>query len=112
MTDDSGKAQVKFTLPDDLTTWRVMAVATDGNLNFGNGDTTFITSKPVVSNPVLPQFARPGDRFQAGVSVTNNTGQAGTMSVNGTVTEPLKLDNSNGSQQYKQAPEPAPPVFR
>ena len=99
VTDDNGKAQVKFTLPDDLTTWRVMAVATDGNLNFGNGDTTFITSQPVVSNPILPQFARPGDRFQAGVSVTNNTGQAGNMSVNGTVTEPLKFDNSNGSQQ-------------
>ncbi|PZV13974.1 MAG: hypothetical protein DCF22_09675, partial [Leptolyngbya sp.] len=101
LTDASGKAQVKFTLPDDLTTWRVMAVATDGNLNFGNGDTTFITSQPVVSNPILPQFARPGDRFQAGVSVTNNTGKAGTMAVNGVVTEPLKFDNSNGSQQVQ-----------
>jgi alpha-2-macroglobulin len=101
VTDADGKAQVKFNLPDDLTTWRVMAVATDGNLNFGNGDTTFVTSQPVVSNPILPQFARPGDRFQAGVSVTNNTGQAGMMAVNGGVTEPLKLDNSNGSQQVQ-----------
>ncbi|MBM0742738.1 alpha-2-macroglobulin family protein [Phormidium sp. CLA17] len=101
LTDDSGKAQVKFTLPDDLTTWRVMAVATDGNLHFGKGDTTFITSQPLVSNPILPQFTRPGDRFQVGVSVTNNTGQAGIMVVNGTVTEPLKFDNSNGSEQVE-----------
>ncbi len=99
VTDASGKAQVKFKLPDDLTTWRVMAVATDGNLNFGNGDTTFVTSKPLVSNPILPQFARPGDRFQVGVSVANNTGQNGNLAVNGSVTEPLKFDNSNGTQQ-------------
>ncbi len=46
ITDANGKAQITFKLPDDLTTWRVMAVATDGNLRFGNGDATFITTKP------------------------------------------------------------------
>jgi len=100
-TDANGKARVTFQLPDNLTTWRVMAVATDGNFNFGNGDATFMTSKPVVSNPILPQFARPGDRFQVGVSVTNNTGREGDLSVTGTVAPPLKFDNSSGSQQAK-----------
>ncbi|PSB25773.1 alpha-2-macroglobulin family protein [Stenomitos frigidus] len=98
-TDVIGNATVKFKLPDDLTTWRVMAVATDGELHFGNGDATFVTTKPLIANPLLPQFARPGDRFQAGVSVTNNTGQNGNLAVNGSVTDPLKLDNSSGQQQ-------------
>jgi uncharacterized protein YfaS (alpha-2-macroglobulin family) len=49
-----------------LTTWRVMAVATDEKMHFGNGDATFVTTKPLLANPLLPQFARPGDRFQAG----------------------------------------------
>ena len=98
LTDDSGKAAVTFKLPDDLTTWRVMTVATDGNLHFGNGDTTFITTKPLIASPLLPQFVRPGDRFSLGVSVTNNTGQGGNLSVNGTVTAPLKLDNSGSTQ--------------
>jgi uncharacterized protein YfaS (alpha-2-macroglobulin family) len=101
VTDTNGKAQVTFQLPDDLTTWRVMAVATDGNLNFGNADATFMTSKPVVTNPILPQFARPGDRFQVGASVTNNTGREGDLSVNGTVSAPLKFDNTAGNQQAK-----------
>lgn len=100
-TDANGKADVSFQLPDDLTTWRVMAVATDGNFNFGSGDATFKTSKPVVSNPILPQFARPGDRFLAGVSVTNNTGRDGDLSINSTVSEPLKFDNTSGTQQAK-----------
>jgi uncharacterized protein YfaS (alpha-2-macroglobulin family) len=99
VTDTAGKAEVKFKLPDDLTTWRILVVATDGELHFGTGDKTFVTSKPLVSNPVLPQFVRSGDRLQVGVSITNNTGQGGTLNVNGAVTEPLKLDNSSGSLQ-------------
>jgi uncharacterized protein YfaS (alpha-2-macroglobulin family) len=91
-TNDLGQATVNFKLPDDLTTWRVMAVATDGDLRFGNGDATFITTKPLIASPLLPQFARSGDRFLAGASLTNNTGQAGDAAVNISVTEPLKLD--------------------
>jgi alpha-2-macroglobulin len=83
VTDANGKASFSFTLPDDLTTWRIMAVATDGDLRFGKGDATFLTSKPLVTNPVLPQFARPSDRFEAGLSVTNNTEQVGNLSIKG-----------------------------
>jgi hypothetical protein len=86
LTDANGKAQVKFPLPDDLTTWRVMAVASDRSLRFGKGESMFMTSKPLVTNPVLPQFARPGDRFEVGVSVTNNTGQGGTLQIKGNLT--------------------------
>ncbi|MGI0489719.1 alpha-2-macroglobulin family protein [Pantanalinema rosaneae CENA516] len=104
LTDANGQATIRFRLPDDLTTWRVMAVATtanNGNWQFGNGDTTFITSRPLVASPILPQFARPGDRFQVGAAVTNNTGNNGDLTINGTVTEPLKFDNSSGSQQAR-----------
>lgn len=101
-TDAQGKAQVSFKLPDDLTTWRIMAEAiaqpagkpTLPGWRFGQGDATFITSKPLVTNPVLPMFARPGDRFQLGVSATNNTGTAGQLVINGSVTPPLQLQQS------------------
>jgi uncharacterized protein YfaS (alpha-2-macroglobulin family) len=83
LTNDQGQAQVRFTLPDNLTTWRVMVVATDGNLRFGNGETTFITTQPLITAPVLPQFARPGDRMMAGLSVTNTTDQRGRLQIQG-----------------------------
>jgi alpha-2-macroglobulin len=102
LTDSSGKAQVTFKLPDDLTTWRVMAVATDGNLRFGNGEGTFMTTKPLLSNPVLPQFARPGDRMEAGLSVTNNTGQKGNLSINGAVSGTLQLTDKNSGRVQTQ----------
>ena len=84
-TDASGSAGVDFVLPDDLTTWRVMALGLAGDARFGNGETTFISSKPLVTNPVLPQFARPGDRFSAGVAITNVAKATGDLSVAGTL---------------------------
>lgn len=95
VTDANGKASVTFKLPDDLTTWRVMAVATDGNLDFGNGEATFITTKSLISNPILPQFARPGDRIQAGLSVTNNTQEKGNLTINGQVAGAVNFEGNN-----------------
>ena len=74
LTDENGEAEMAFTLPDDLTTWRVMGVAASEEMQFGNGEATFIATQPLLSNPILPQFARLGDRFKIGVAVTNTTG--------------------------------------
>jgi alpha-2-macroglobulin len=98
-TDATGTATARFKLPDDLTTWRVMVVATDGDLHFGNGETSFVTTKPLIANPLLPQFARPGDRLQIGLAVTNTTGQSGNLAINGSVTNPIQFDNNSGSLQ-------------
>jgi uncharacterized protein YfaS (alpha-2-macroglobulin family) len=88
-TDANGDAKVAFTLPDDVTTWRAMVVGTSADGRFGNGDTTFITTKTLIANPVVPQFARPGDRFDAGITLTNGTGATGNLHVDGALTGPL-----------------------
>jgi uncharacterized protein YfaS (alpha-2-macroglobulin family) len=101
-TDANGNASATFTLPDDLTTWRVMVVAATADGRFGNGDTAFRTTKTLVANPVMPQFARPGDRFDAGVAVTNGTGAAGTLHIDATLAGPLAFlvnDKSSTSAQ-------------
>ncbi len=98
LTDSNGKATVTFNLPDDLTTWRVMAVATDGKMHFGNGEATFMTSKPLLANPILPQFARKGDRFFGGLSVTNNTGSKGTIEIIGLPSGNLQFIDKNRLQ--------------
>lgn len=78
-TDASGKAHADFTMPDDLTTWRVMAVALGPGQRFATADNTFVANQPLILNPLLPQFARPGDRFDLGVSAANQTGAAGAL---------------------------------
>jgi len=99
ITDANGNAQVTFKVPDNLTTWRVMAVATaatdsasGSGFRFGDGDLTFVTTQPLVTNPLLPQFARPGDRFEGGLSVTNNTGASGLLSISGQLGGPLAFE--------------------
>ncbi len=82
-TDAAGSATVDFTLPDDLTTWRVMALGLARDARFGNGETTFVSRKALVTNPILPQFARPGDRFSA--AVTNVGNGTGDLNVSGTL---------------------------
>lgn len=95
ISDENGKAKISFKLPDNLTTWRIMVVATDGNLRFGNGDATFITTKPLITNAILPQFARTGDRILAGLSVTNTTGNTGNLTINGELSGSLNFAENN-----------------
>lgn len=102
ITDANGKASVKFKTPDDLTTWRIMAVATDGNLHFGNADTTFMTTKPLMANPVLPQFSRVGDRFEAGLSVTNTTGQSGNLNIAGEISGAIQVADGKSATLQTQ----------
>lgn len=103
ITDQQGQAQVTFKLPDDLTTWRILAVATDGDFHFGAGEATFITTKPLVTNPLLPQFARPGDRFQAGLAVTNTTEARGTLAIQGSAELPLQFAEQDAVALNTQA---------
>jgi len=95
ISDENGKAKITFKLPDNLTTWRIMVVATDGNLRFGNGDATFITTKPLITNAILPQFARTGDRIFAGLSVTNTTTNTGNLNINGELSGSLNFAENN-----------------
>jgi hypothetical protein len=79
VTDANGEAAVTFKLPDNLTTFRVMAVAQTKDSKFGRGDTSLKVAKPILLLPALPRFARLGDSFQGGVLVTNHSDKAGTV---------------------------------
>ncbi len=75
-TDASGKATVTIDMPENLTTFRVMAVAVDADEvdRFGSADTTVRVRKAVMLRPSLPRFANYGDAFEASVMVDNQTG--------------------------------------
>ncbi|MEX1365527.1 MAG: alpha-2-macroglobulin family protein, partial [Nannocystaceae bacterium] len=76
MTDAAGRATVEIPMPENLTSFRVMAVAVDTAQvdRFGSGDTTVRVRKPLMLRPSLPRFANFGDRFEASVMVDNQTG--------------------------------------
>jgi alpha-2-macroglobulin len=70
LTGDNGHARVRFKLPDNLTTLRLMAVAIAEDDRFGSGDTQLVTSRPLMLRPALPRFLRAGDSLDAGVVVS------------------------------------------
>jgi uncharacterized protein YfaS (alpha-2-macroglobulin family) len=71
ITDGTGEAKVTFRLPDNLTTFRIMAVAQTKDSRFGHDETTFRVSKKLLLQAALPRFARVGDAFEGGVLVHN-----------------------------------------
>lgn len=68
-TDEQGRAQVRGRLPDNLTTFRLMAVAIDAGDRAGNGTSKVLLTKPLLARPALPRVVRLGDTFAAGVVV-------------------------------------------
>jgi uncharacterized protein YfaS (alpha-2-macroglobulin family) len=76
-TDANGRATTIVTLPDSLTTYRIMAVAGDPASHFGSGDAEIRTSKPVTMLQAFPRFLVAGDRASFGAVVSNNTSAGG-----------------------------------
>lgn len=78
MTNAEGVAKVTFDSPDNLTAFRLMAVAADTQDHFGSSDKRFVVNKPVQLLSALPRFTAVGDLFDAAVMVTNDTQAAAT----------------------------------
>ena len=81
LTDDQGRARVKFKLPDNLTAFRVMALAVTADSRFGKGRGQVKVNKPLLMLPSLPRFVRVGDTIKAGVVVHNNRPAGGKLRV-------------------------------
>lgn len=62
-----GKSHFKFKLPDNLTSYRLMAVAAGADDRFGFGESTIQANRPLMARPALPRVIRVGDALQAGV---------------------------------------------
>jgi len=71
-TGKDGTVEVTFTLPDDLTTFRIMAVVQHGAEAFGSAEDEIQVSRPLIAQPALPRVLRVGDRAHAGIVVHNN----------------------------------------
>jgi alpha-2-macroglobulin len=91
VTAADGTAHVSFTAPDNLTAFRVMAVAADKGERFGSGDKRFTVNKPLQAMPALPRFLTLGDALNATVVVHNNSNQPAKVTVSATVTGGVHL---------------------
>jgi len=72
---------LEFTLPDNLTGWRVLAVAVTPDDRLGLGQGAFKVNLPTELRPVMPNQVLEGDTFQGGFSVMNRTDELRELTV-------------------------------
>ncbi|MEM7160650.1 MAG: alpha-2-macroglobulin family protein [Myxococcota bacterium] len=80
-TDASGRATVPLSMPDNLTRYRIMAVAVEGEANFGVGESTITARLPLMVRPSAPRFLNFGDAFELPVVLQNQTDERMTVDV-------------------------------
>lgn len=79
--DRAGQTDIEFEVPDNLTGWRIFALAVTPDDRMGLGDVNFKVNRPTELRPVMPNQVLQGDTFQAGFSVMNRTGDPRKLEV-------------------------------
>ena len=72
-TGADGKATVELKLPDNLTRYRLVAIAAAGDKQFGKGESALVARLPLMVRPSAPRFLNYGDAFRLAVTLQNQT---------------------------------------
>ncbi len=73
--NDFGEASVEVPLNDSVTGFRIVAVANGGDGLFGTGQTSIRTTQELMIFSGIPPLVREGDKFKAGFTIRNASGQ-------------------------------------
>ena len=80
-TDANGVAEVRFTLPDNLTEWQAESVGVTRDTKVGAGYSTFTARKSIMALPLKPRFILPGDSFAVGGTIFNESDEKQKLKV-------------------------------
>ena len=81
ITDADGNGLAVAKLPDNLTTFRLMAIAVTAGDRYGKGESSLLVTRPLLARQALPRFVREGDNFTAGAVINRRDGAAATVTV-------------------------------
>jgi uncharacterized protein YfaS (alpha-2-macroglobulin family) len=91
IVDQTGEAEINFVVPDNLTGWRVLAMAVNPTDRMGLGQGKFNVNQPTEIRPVMPNQVLSGDRFEAGFSVMNRTKEVRNLKAVITAEGPIQV---------------------
>ncbi len=92
-TDSSGNANVSFVLPDNLTTWTLVAVGDTQDTKVGQTTIDIVETKDYIVRPILPNILRVGDEAVISALVENFTNSDSNFNI--------KLSFDSGSIESK-----------
>nr|XP_061811046.1 alpha-2-macroglobulin homolog [Nerophis lumbriciformis] len=106
--DAEGRATIEFEVPDNLTGWRVLAMAVTPGDRMGLGEGHFAVNLPIELRPTLPNQVVEGDMFEAGFTVMNRTDTAQRLRLQAKVSGPAEskglVDLEFDAAPYKRLP--------
>ena len=74
--DAQGRISLVFTLPEAVTTWRMMGIATDKEVNHGYISAEAVAQKDIMVIANVPPFVRQNDKAQLSARIFNTTDKA------------------------------------
>lgn len=80
-TGADGRGTTTFTLPDNLTSWRLTAVGVTDRTDVGQASLNFRTWKPLMVRLDCPSYLVKDDRQQVVIGITNDTDQEADVKV-------------------------------
>jgi hypothetical protein len=95
-TDSAGNVSLEFIMPDALTTWKWMTLASTRDLAFGYSTRQVITQKKLMVEPNAPRFLREGDKMELQVKVVNMTDSELTGQMSLQLTDPTTGEAADG----------------
>ncbi len=107
--DKDGTAMISFEAPDNLTGWRVLALAVTPSDRMGLGEANFKVNRPTEIRPAMPNQVREGDAFGAAFTVMNRTDEHRAIKVTVTAEgdvkdkKPLRIETTVDLAPYKRA---------
>ncbi|MDR2934937.1 MAG: hypothetical protein LBV70_03540, partial [Candidatus Adiutrix sp.] len=69
--DSRGRLSLKIKMPENLTTFKIFAVATGHGRRSGTGQGSVLVTRDLLVRQSLPLYAAPGDEFSASAVVSN-----------------------------------------
>ncbi|WP_040509314.1 alpha-2-macroglobulin family protein [Leptospira wolffii] len=72
-TSGDGTATVSFILPDNITSWRVVAIAVTPDTKVGRGQSSFVTKKELMLLGGMPRYILKGESQKVSATVSNQT---------------------------------------
>lgn len=74
-TDEQGFVHIRFTLPESVTTWKLLGLTHDQDMNFRLLQEEVTAQKMLMVQPNMPRFVRQGDKTELKARVSNMSGQ-------------------------------------
>jgi hypothetical protein len=70
-TNEKGEVIIEFTIPESLTKWKMLGLATTKDLKIGHTINSLVTQKDLMLMPNAPRFFRENDKITFPVKISN-----------------------------------------